>query len=87
MADLFDTIRQRYTIPIGWRRCTYTSRYSDQGRYWEAGLPAVLSVGGLPYKDPTLHKCSDNLGNLDMENAFLTVQENVGVLLTLDREP
>ena len=87
VAQLFDTIRQRYQIGIGWQRCTYSSRFSDQGRYWDEGLPAVLSVGGLPYKDKTLHKCKDNMANLDLNNAFLTVQENVGVFLTLDQQP
>ena len=87
VAKLFDTIRKRYQIGIGWKRCTYSSRFSDQGRYWDEGLPAVLSVGGLPYKDKTLHKCKDNMANLDLNNAFLTVQENVGVFLTLDQQP
>lgn len=87
IAYLFNTVRKVYGINIGWRRCSYTSMYSDQGRYWQYGLPAVLSVGGLPHTNPTLHKCSDNFAHLNKMNAFLTVKENVGVLLTLDKEP
>lgn len=87
IAKLFDTVRKAYGIDIGWRRCSYSSMYSDQGRYWQYGLPAVLSVGGLPHTNPTLHKCTDNYARLNKMNAYLTVKENVGVLLTLDKEP
>jgi hypothetical protein len=87
IANLFDTVRKAYGIEIGWRRCSTSSMYSDQGRYWQYGLPAVLSVGGLPYTNPTYHKCSDNYDRLNKMNAYLTVKENVGVLLTLDKEP
>lgn len=87
IANLFDAVRGRYGIDIGYRRCTYSSWFSDQGRYWEADLPAVLSVGGLPYTNPTLHQCNDNMAHLNSLNAFQTVQENVAVFLTLDQEP
>ena len=87
IAKLFDTIRKTYKINIGWRRCSVSSMYSDQGRYWQYDLPAVLSVGGLPHSNPTLHKCTDNFDRLNKMNAYLTVKQNVGVMLTLDKEP
>jgi len=83
---MFDQVRQIYGIPAGWRLCTYASDFSDQGSYWKSGLPAVLSVGGLPYDDTNLHQCSDNMSTLDLYNAYYAIQENLGVLLTLDRE-
>ena len=86
VARMFDQVRQIYGIPAGWRLCTYASDFSDQGSYWKSGLPAVLSVGGLPYDDTNLHQCSDNMSTLDLYNAYYAIQENLGVLLTLDRE-
>jgi hypothetical protein len=87
IANLFDWVRKEYNINIAWRRCSWTSGFSDQSSYWNFNLPSVLSVGGLPWKDPDKHKCSDNMANVDLMNAFLTVQENLGVFLTLDQEP
>jgi hypothetical protein len=86
IARMFDQVRQIYGIPTGWRQCTYTSDFSDQGSYWKSGLAAVLSVGGLPYNDPNLHECSDNMSTLNLYNAYYAIQENLGVLLTLDKE-
>jgi len=87
LANAFNTIRERYEIDIGWRLCNTPTPFSSETSYWEAQLPAVLSVGGIPYKNPTVDKCSDNMANLNMQNAFLTIQENIGVLLLLDQEP
>ncbi len=87
IADSFNTIREIYKIGIGWRLCSSETPFSSEGSYWERQLPAVLSVGGLPYKNPTMDKCSDNMANLNLLNAYLTVQQNIGVLLMLDQAP
>jgi hypothetical protein len=87
VAAIFNQVRQQYQISINWRLCSDKLQTSDHVSYYEKGLPAVLSVGGLPYGGEYYHKCQDNLQNLDLNNAVLTIQENVGVLLTLDREP
>jgi hypothetical protein len=86
IAGVFDQVRQIYGIPTGWRTCSYASDFSDQGSYWKSGLPAVLSVGGLPYDNINLHKCSDNMTTLNLFNAYYAIQENLGVLLTLDKD-
>ncbi len=86
IAAMFDRIRQVYGIPSGWRLCGDGSDFSDQGSYWKSGLPAVLSVGGLPYENPNLNQCTDNMTTLDLYNAYYAIQENLGVLITLDGE-
>ncbi len=87
VSNTFDWVRKLYGIGINWRRCTDPDVQTGVTRYWKAGLPAVLSVGGYPYQDPNLNACSDNMGNVDIYNGYLTIQQNVGVLLTLDQEP
>jgi hypothetical protein len=87
IAGLFDQARQRYAIDIGWRRCTTNHlQFSDNAVYWDEGLAAVLSIGGLPYTDPNYHKCGDSMNSIDMQNVYKTAQENLVVLLTLDAE-
>ena len=87
LAESFDLVRQRYNLPINWRHCDNGSGnfgVSDHISYWEAGIPAVLSIGGVPYMDPDYHRCSDTMANADVMNAFLTMQENLGVLMLYD---
>jgi hypothetical protein len=86
IASLFDLARQEYAIDIAWRMCSTTTQTSDNVSYWEAGYPAVLSIGGLPYADPEYHACNDTLPLTDMHNAFKTAQQNLLVLLMLDSE-
>ena len=87
IAQLFDVVRQEYRIDIAWRRCQPGAGWwSDNAAYWKAGIPAVVSVGGLPYTDPNIHKCSDNMQNADLQNAYKTTLENLAVLLKLDAE-
>jgi hypothetical protein len=86
ISGIFNEIRETYGIPAAWRSCKAVNDFSDQGSYWKSGLPAVLSVGGLPYENPNLNQCSDNMTSLDLYNAYYTVQENLGVLLILDQE-
>jgi len=87
IADLFDQMRTLYQIDIGWRRCAPTSnQFSDNAAYWEQGLAAVLSIGGLPYADPNYHKCGDSMNAIDMQNVYKTTLENMALLLTLDGE-
>jgi hypothetical protein len=87
IAGLFDQARSEYQIDIGWRRCSPTNnQVSDNIAYWEQGLPAVLSIGGLPYIDPEYHQCNDTLAHTDLLNVLKTTQENLAVLLTLDLE-
>ena len=87
IAQLFDDVRQEDNIDIAWQRCQPgTGWWSDNAAYWQAGIPAVVSVGGLPYTDPNIHKCSDNMQNADLQNAYKTAMENLAVLLKLDAE-
>lgn len=87
IANLFDDVRQAYNIPIDWRRCSSTAITSDHVSYYEEQLPSVLSIGGIPYGGAYYHTCADDLATLNLENAYYTVQQNVGVLLSLDKEP
>jgi hypothetical protein len=90
LAESFDAVRLRYNLPIVWRHCDggdgglSSFGVSDHIPYWAADIPAVLSIGGIPYRDPDYHSCSDTLANTDVMNAFLTMQENLGVLLLYD---
>jgi hypothetical protein len=87
LANIFDAVREPYEIDINWRQCNIEGGFSSETRYWDAGIPAVLSVGGLPYNNPTLDKCSDNMASVNLDNAFRIVKQNIAVLLTLDSEP
>ncbi len=86
IARMFDQVRQIYGIPAAWRLCADDGDFSDHGSYWKSSLPAVLSVGGLPYDDADQNQCSDNMVSLDLDNAYYAIQENLAVLLTLDQE-
>jgi len=87
MAGLFDQVHNQYDLPINWRRCSSTTQTSDHVSYYEKGLPSILSIGGFPYGGANYHSCEDNMINLDIWNAYYTLQENVGVLLNIDKEP
>ncbi len=87
ISYIFESVRDQYNLDIAWRLCSVEAGYwSDNAAYWERGHPAVASVGGLPYTDPNLHECGDNMNVIDMQNVFLTAQENLAVLLKLDSE-
>jgi hypothetical protein len=87
VANLFDQVRQEYGLEINWRLCPiYSGQWSDNYAYWEQGYTSVLSIGGLPYLDPEYHACTDTMSRVDMQNAYLTAQENLAVLLKLDAE-
>jgi hypothetical protein len=85
LAKNFDYVRKTYGINIGWRYCGAKEQYvSDHMPYWDYHYPSVLSIGGIPYNDPDYHRCSDVMKNADVMNAFLTMQENLGVLMLYD---
>jgi Zn-dependent M28 family amino/carboxypeptidase len=84
ISQLFDQARKQYHIDISWRLCSPTDQVSDNVAYWEQGFPSVLSIGGLPYADPNYHKRSDSMSSVDLQNVYLTAQENLAVLLRLD---
>ena len=86
LSNMFNTVRGEYGIDINWRLCSPSGQWSDNYAYWERGLPAVLSIGGLPYADPHYHQCGDNMESIDMQNVYKTAQENLAVLLRLDAE-
>jgi len=86
LSELFNSARIDYGIDIGWRLCSPDGQWSDNYAYWEHGLPAVLSIGGLPYAEPNYHQCGDNMNSIDMLNVFKTAQENLAVVLKLDAE-
>lgn len=86
-AELFNSVKDQYQIPINWRRCDATLQTSDHQSYHDADLPAVLSIGGLPYGGVNYHNCNDNMANVDFMNAYYTIQQNIAVLMTLDKEP
>ncbi len=87
VGNLFDWVRKLYGIGINWRRCSAEEYSSSFTQYWEVGLPAIMSIGGMPYSDPEQNKCTDNMNNLDVFNGYLTLQQNLGVLLTIDQVP
>jgi hypothetical protein len=92
MAELFDLTRRAYQIPIQWRRCSDDYQVSDNVSYFEVNLPAVLSIGGMPFTDPNNHSlnnncAADSMENIDWTNTLYTIQENIGVLLEMDKEP
>jgi hypothetical protein len=87
VGNLFDWVRKLYGIGINWRRCSTDKYFSSQVQYWDAGLPAIVSIGGIPYLDPEKNKCTDNMNNVDIFNGYLTLQQNLGVLLTIDQVP
>jgi len=86
LSNMFNSVRNEYGIDINWRLCSPSGQWSDNWAYWERQLPAVLSIGGLPYSDPHYHQCGDNMGSISMYNVFKTAQENLAVLLKLDAE-
>ena len=86
IAEMFDEVRTDYGLDIAWRACTPSGQTADNKPYWDRGLPAVLSIGGLPYTAPGYHGCGDTIDKLDMQNVMLTTQQNLAVLLRLDAE-
>ena len=90
IAEVFAAVQAQYGIPSVVRPTS--ASYSENQSYWDHGMPAVLSVGGTPYRAPGYHGtspdggCSDTLDKLNHQNIFLSTQLNVGVLMTLDQE-
>ena len=84
VAGIFDTVRAEYGIDIGFLEGT--GSYSDNQSYWNAGLPASLSIGGWPYQAPGYHGCGDTVDVVDFANIFKIAEQNLAVLLKLDAE-
>jgi hypothetical protein len=89
VANIYNDVRLGYGLNIHWRLCSPASsgQVADNMAYWERNIPAVLNIGGLPYRDPNYHKCTDDMQTVNLQNAFLTAKQNLAVLWTLDKEP
>ena len=87
IAALFDEVRTLYGIDIQFRLCSpVTNQTSDSSSYWNRNIPAVLSIGGLPYVAPGYHNCGDTLAQVDLQNVYRTTLQNLAVLMELDAE-
>ena len=86
IVGIFDAVRSIYGIDINFNGIHQPYGGGDGQPYLDQGLPAIMSIGGTPYNAPGYHGCADIMAVLDMQNILKTTQQNLAVLLELDKE-
>ena len=87
LAELMGDVNARYSIGLQQRTAKRQRPGDDDGSFVLAGYPAaVINIGSFPYGDPNYHVEGDIPEKCDVENAAMTVQATLAVVVTIDRE-